>query len=94
MRISSPPFKFPCYYGTDISSKDKLIANKYPLEEIAGVIGVDSLGYLSVENAMKLSGETKEYCNACFTGEYPTMIPKENRVKRFDQKISEKEKKS
>lgn len=94
MRISSPPFKFPCYYGTDISSKDKLIANKYPLEEIAGVIGVDSLGYLSVENAMKLSGETKEYCNACFTGEYPTMIPKENRVNRFDQKISEKEKKS
>ncbi|MBQ9795238.1 MAG: amidophosphoribosyltransferase [Clostridia bacterium] len=94
MRISSPPFKFPCYYGTDISSKDKLIANKYPLEEIAGVIGVDSLGYLSVENAMKLSGETKEYCNACFTGEYPTMIPKENRINRFDQKISEKEKKS
>ncbi|MBE6579682.1 MAG: amidophosphoribosyltransferase [Ruminococcaceae bacterium] len=94
MRISSPPFKFPCYYGTDISSKDKLIANKYPLEEIAGVIGVDSLGYLSVENAMKLSGETKEYCNACFTGEYPTETPKENRGKRFDQKISEKEKNS
>lgn len=94
MRISSPPFKFPCYYGTDISSKDKLIANKYPLEEIAGVIGVDSLGYLSIESAMKLSGETKEYCNACFTGEYPTEIPAENRGKRFDQKISEKEKKS
>lgn len=94
MRISSPPFKFPCYYGTDISSKDKLIANKYPLEEIAGVIGVDSLGYLSIESAMKLSGETKEYCNACFTGEYPTKIPAENRGKRFDQKISEKEKKS
>ncbi len=94
MRISSPPFKFPCYYGTDISSKDKLIANKYPLEEIAGVIGVDSLGYLSIESAMKLSGETKEYCNACFTGEYPTEIPTENRGKRFDQKISEKEKKS
>lgn len=94
MRISSPPFKFPCYYGTDISSKDKLIANKYPMEEIAGVIGVDSLGYLSIESAMKLSGETKEYCNACFTGEYPTETPAENRGKRFDQKISEKEKKS
>ena len=92
MRISSPPFKYPCYYGTDISSKDKLIANRYPLEEIAKVIGVDSLGYLSLESAMKLSGETKEYCNACFTGNYPTDIPTETRTNRFDQKISEKNK--
>ena len=93
MRISSPPFKFPCYYGTDISSKDKLIANRYTTEEIAMVIGVDSLGYLSIENAMKLSGEEKGYCNACFTGEYPTATPTENRTGRFDQKLSEKDKK-
>jgi amidophosphoribosyltransferase len=93
MRISSPPFKFPCYYGTDVSSKDKLIANRYSKDEIAMVIGVDSLGYLSIENAMKLSGETKEYCNACFTGEYPTATPSENRPGRFDQKLSEKDKK-
>ena len=93
MRISSPPFKFPCYYGTDISSKDKLIANRYTTEEIAMVIGVDSLGYLSIENAMKLSGEEKGYCNACFTGEYPTMVPTEIPARRFDQKIGEKEKK-
>ena len=93
MRISSPPFKFPCYYGTDVSSKDKLIANRYSQDEIAMVIGVDSLGYLSIENAMKLSGETKEYCNACFTGEYPTATPTENRTGRFDQKLSEKDKK-
>ena len=93
MRISSPPFKFPCYYGTDVSSKDKLIANRYSRDEIAMVIGVDSLGYLSIENAMKLSGETKEYCNACFTGEYPTATPSENRPGRFDQKLSEKDKK-
>ena len=92
MRISSPPFKYPCYYGTDISSKDKLIANRYPLEEIADVIGVDSLGYLSLESAMKLSGETKQYCNACFTGMYPTQIPTETRKSRFDQKISDKDK--
>ena len=93
MRISSPPFKFPCYYGTDISSKDKLIANRYTTEEIAMVIGVDSLGYLRIENAMKLSGEEKGYCNACFTGEYPTMVPTEIPARRFDQKIGEKEKK-
>lgn len=93
MRISSPPFKFPCYYGTDVSSKDKLIANRYTTEEIAMVIGVDSLGYLSIENAMKLSGEEKGYCNACFTGEYPTATPTENRTGRFDQKLSEKDKK-
>ena len=92
MRISSPPFKYPCYYGTDISSKDKLIANRYSLDEIAKVIGADSLGYLSLESAMKLSGETKEYCNACFTGVYPTEIPTEIQTKRFDQKISDKNK--
>ena len=69
-----------------------MIANRYPLEEIAKVIGVDSLGYLSLESAMKLSGETKEYCNACFTGKYPTDIPTETRTNRFDQKISEKNK--
>lgn len=92
MRISSPPFKYPCYYGTDISSKDKLIANRYPLEQIAEVIGVDSLGYLSIESAMKLSGMTKEYCNACFTGNYPTQIPTDTRTNRFDQKISDKNK--
>ena len=57
------------------------------------VIGVDSLGYLSIENAMKLSGEEKGYCNACFTGEYPTMVPTEIPARRFDQKLSEKDKK-
>ena len=76
MRVSSPPFLWPCYYGTDVPSKDKLIACQYPLDEIAKVIGVDSLGYLSTESLKSLTlGKDCGYCDACFTGKYPTDIP-------------------
>lgn len=77
MRVSSPPFLWPCYYGTDVPSKDKLIACKYPLEEIPKVIGVDSLGYLGIDQLKNIALDLKcGYCDACFTGIYPTEIPK------------------
>ncbi|MBO7335218.1 MAG: amidophosphoribosyltransferase [Lachnospiraceae bacterium] len=71
MRVSSPPFVAPCYYGTDVDDTDKLIANHHTIEEIAKIIGVDSLGYLSLENSKLLTGKDTGFCTACFGGEYP-----------------------
>ncbi|HPE94955.1 MAG TPA: amidophosphoribosyltransferase [Bacillota bacterium] len=90
MRISSPPFLYPCYYGTDIDSQDYLIACKHSVDEIAGIIGVDSLGYLSLDNVTKITDNTSDgYCTACFSGKYPTEIPKKMCKNRFEMKISE-----
>lgn len=91
MRISSPPFTNPCYYGTDIDSKDKLIACKHTIEEITEIIGADTLGYLSLENVVRLAGEdTEKYCTACFDGNYPTEIPTGNQENKYDKKLSER----
>ena len=89
MRISAPPFLHPCYYGTDIDSEENLIACHHSIEEIADIIGVDSLGYLEVDKLSKLTG-SEEYCAACFHGEYPTKIPKDLRKDRFERKLSER----
>lgn len=88
MRISAPPFLFPCYYGTDIDSKENLIANSHTVSETAGLIGADSLGYLPVEELGKLIG-SGDYCSACFDGKYPTKIPDDTRKDRFERKLSE-----
>lgn len=92
MRVSAPPFLNPCYYGTDIDSKEKLIANNHTVEEIAKIIGVDSLGYLSTDSLGKLIGKNcgEGYCDACFTANYPTDIPSHTHKNRFEQKINEK----
>lgn len=94
VRVSAPPFLNPCYYGTDIDSREGLIACHHTVPEIAALIGADSLGYLSVENAKKLAvcpeGEECGYCTACFNGEYPAGTPKETGKNRFEQKIGEK----
>ena len=87
MRISAPPFLYPCYYGTDIDSQDHLIACHHSVEEIAKIIGVDSLGYLPLENLESLCGST-DYCSACFSGRYPTEVPKDTRKDQFEQKLS------
>ena len=87
MRISAPPFLHPCYYGTDIDSCENLIACKHSVEEIAELIGADSLGYLPVSELSSLTGN-EDYCSACFDGNYPTPIPADTRKDRFEQKIS------
>lgn len=75
MRISSPPFMFPCYYGTDIDSQDKLIACRMSMEEIRQSIGVDTLGYLSIDAVNHLADNGQcEFCDGCFTGKYPAGI--------------------
>ena len=89
MRISSPPFLNPCYFGTDIDSRDHLIACKHSVEEIAEIIGADSLGYLPVSELCTLTGNC-EYCSACFDGDYPTAVPTDKRKDRFEQKLSDR----
>ena len=89
LRVSAPPFLNPCYYGTDIDSRDHLIACHHSVDEIAKMIGVDSLGYLPVERLGELI-DSPHYCDACFTGRYPTPTPADTRKDRFEQKLSEK----
>ena len=89
MRISAPPFLHPCYYGTDIDSEENLIACHHSMEEIAEIIGVDSLGYLPLEKLNQLV-ESGDYCAACFNGVYPTTIPTDLRKDRFERKLSER----
>ena len=91
MRVSAPPFIAPCYYGTDIDSAENLIANHHSVEEIAEIIGVDSLGYLRIEDVVHLTElEGDRFCTACFGGAYPTRIPAAGQKDRFEQKISRK----
>ncbi|MGI6021167.1 MAG: amidophosphoribosyltransferase [Lachnospiraceae bacterium] len=92
MRVSAPPFVAPCYYGTDIDSADNLIANQHSVEEIAEIIGVDSLGYLSMEHVKLLTGENTGFCTACFGGEYPTRISENIGKNRFEEKLGRKKK--
>ena len=91
MRVSAPPFVAACYYGTDIDDPTKLIANNHSVEEIARIIGVDSLGYLSLDSAHKLCNGTASqgFCAACFGDPYPTATPKAADKNRFEKKISE-----
>ena len=89
IRISSPPFLHPCYYGTDIDSEEHLIACHHSVEEITEMIGADSLGYLPVSALDVLVGG-KDYCRACFCGDYPTSVPTDVRRDRFEQKLSER----
>ena len=89
MRISAPPFLYPCYYGTDIDSSDNLIAVRHSVEEIAKMVSADSLGYFPADRLFELSGG-KGYCSACFEGNYPTAVPGDSRKDRFERKLSER----
>ena len=91
MRISSPPFRNPCYYGTDIDSRDHLIACQHSIEEIRELIGADSLGYLPLEDLKELIGSTA-FCSACFSGNYPTPIPADTAKDKFEAPLSARRK--
>lgn len=95
MRVSAPPFLNPCYYGTDIPSRDSLIACNHTVEEIAEIIGVDSLGFLETEHLPLLIGSKlgEGYCSACFDANYPTEMPCSTCKDKFETKISESKKK-
>ncbi len=71
VRISAPPFTWPCFFGTDIPNRDQLIANSHTIEETAKIIDADSLDYLSLENLHKIAPNSScTFCDACFTGKY------------------------
>jgi amidophosphoribosyltransferase len=74
VRISAPPFLWPCYFGTDIPSIEELTARRNTLEEICRMIGADSLGYLDMGSLGEMIGESgRHYCDACFSGDYPKL---------------------
>ena len=86
MRISSPPTRWPCYFGIDTPTRDQLIASSHSLEEICRYLEADSLGYLSLEGMIRAAGGSKDnYCTACFDGNYPVEIP-ENIVRQAEKK--------
>ena len=75
-RISSPKITDPCYYGIDTPDKDQLLASKMSVEEMKDFIGVDTLGFLSIEGLFSaVQSAQGKYCDACFTGNYPTATP-------------------
>ena len=74
VRISSPPFLHPCYFGTDVPSNEQLIAHSHTTEQIREMIGADSLGYMEVEKLKDMVGDLA-FCDACFTGNYPMEVP-------------------
>ena len=79
VRISSPPFLHPCYFGTDVPSNDQLIAAQHSTEEICKMIGADSLGYMEIDYLEGMAGGLP-ICKACFDGKYPMEIPDENNL--------------
>jgi amidophosphoribosyltransferase len=90
IRLSSPPFKNPCFFGTDIDDRNFLIANQKTHEEIRQDIGADSLGYLSIENVEKVAeGASCGFCSGCFSGRYPMDVPDELPKDKFDSRLTE-----
>ena len=73
-RIGSPPVKFPCFYGIDMPTKGELIGSTLDVHEIEKKLGVDSLGYLSLEGMVRAVGQAGPYCTACFSGRYPAPL--------------------
>lgn len=84
VRIASPPYRFPCFYGIDTAAQDELIAAKLSVEEIRDYIGADSLGYLSLQGLIRAIGVKKDFfCRACLDGKYPIPISDEAKVQKF-----------
>jgi amidophosphoribosyltransferase len=84
MRISSPPVKFPCFYGIDTANQDELIAARKSVEEIRRFVGADSLVYLSLKSLVKATGNPgNKFCRACLDGIYPIPVPREVKLTKF-----------
>jgi amidophosphoribosyltransferase len=83
VRVSSPPIRFPCFYGIDMSQAEELVAASRSVEEIRQFVEADSLGYLSVDGMLKCVPDPSQYCTCCFTGKYPTPVPKDFHKEQF-----------
>ena len=89
VRLSSPPFTDVCYFGTDVSKRETLIAATHTVEEIREIIGADSIGYLPLEACDKIaSGSKCKFCKGCFTGEYPIAPPERKHINKYDQPLT------
>jgi amidophosphoribosyltransferase len=88
MRISSPPTMHPCFYGIDTPAEEKLLAHNYTVDQMAQKIGVDSLAFISIDGLYRAMGQKgrdaaqPHYCDACFTGDYPTALPDRDEASR------------
>lgn len=91
MRISAPPFLNPCFYGTDIDSRENLIACHHSIPEICSIIGADTLGYLDLQSLPQLIG-CEGFCSACFSGNYATVVPADTSKDKFEGKLSARKK--
>ena len=88
VRLSAPPFTDPCFFGTDVDSKENLIAAHHSVEEIGKIIGADSIGFLSMEACDKLAADSHcGFCKGCFCGKYPVDPPLVTEKNKFDQPI-------
>lgn len=88
LRISSPPFKYPCYFGTDIDSTDNLIAAHKSIDEMCAEIGADSLGFLSIDGLHRIADECKiDFCDACFSGNYPIDASRQSHDDKYSKKL-------
>lgn len=91
MRISAPPFRHPCFFGTDIPERTQLLAHERTVEEMRAIIGVDSLGFLSIEAAHKIAvGCRLGFCDACFSGNYPVEVPEQAEKNVFESELTDK----
>jgi amidophosphoribosyltransferase len=79
-RLASPPITGPCYYGIDTPTRSELIAANHSIEGIRAHLGVDTLGYLSLDGMLAAVGAEDRYCHACFSGRYPTPVPDDPHV--------------
>jgi amidophosphoribosyltransferase len=77
LRLASPPITGPCLYGIDTPTREELIASSHSIDEIREFLGVDSLGYLSLDGMLRAAGSRAEFCHACFSGQYPTPVPED-----------------
>jgi amidophosphoribosyltransferase len=76
LRVSSPPYKWPCYYGMDTGQRGELLAANMSIEEIRDYLNVDTLAYLSLDRLIEATGAVGAgFCTACLTGQYPVPIP-------------------
>ena len=93
MRISSPPYRWPCFYGMDTGTRSELLAANLTVQEIQDYLDVDSLAYLTLDNLLEATGTNNAgFCSACLTGDYPVDIPVNLSKKILEESIHKPEK--
>ena len=91
LRITSPPIRWPCYYGIDMATKAELVASDLSIDEIRSSVGADSLAYLSLENLVRATGNPADrFCRACFDGIYPIPIPEDTEAPKLVLELEER----